>query len=506
MIGKYKPLFIFEMANNHSGSVKHAKDIIDAVSEYCVYPEFEYAFKFQYRDLDSFIHKDYQNRLDIKNIKRFTETRLSEEQFLEIKNYCEEKGFIPICTPFDEISVDRVVKHGYRYLKIASCSCTDWPLLEKIGNTDLPIILSTAGATEEEIKNVVSFFLNRKKELSIMHCVAEYPTSVENSQLNQIDYLRSLFPEIRVGYSTHEDPNNNIAILMAVAKGATIFEKHVGVESDGITLNKYSANPEQIGIWLKNAYEAFQMCGIENERLKRTEKEEQDLRALQRGAFAKNKIIKGEFISPEKVYYAIPGTDDQVLANDMSKYKEMVALEDIEPDSAVLFSEVEVTDVRKTVENIYKDVSQMLNTAGIVLADDSTFELSHHYGLGRFYEIGTTIIECINREYCKKIIIMLPGQKNPVHKHIKKEETFQVLYGDIEINLDGNIKECHAGDIVTVEREVPHSFSSKNGGIFEEVSSTHYADDSYYEDPIIVKNTRRKTKVKYQKGNTEIHG
>ncbi len=499
MKNELKPLFIFEMANNHSGSVEHAKKIIDEVSAYCTYPEFEYAFKFQYRDIDTFIHPDYKDRMDIKNIKRFTETRLNEEQFIEIKNYCEEKGFISICTPFDEVSVDRVVKHGYQYLKIASCSCTDWPLLEKIGNTDLPIILSTAGATEDEIVNVVSFFKNRKKNLGIMHCVAEYPTAVENSQLNQIDYLRKMFPDVRVGYSTHEDPNNYVAVAMAVAKGATMLEKHVGVESDGITLNKYSANPEQVGKWLKAAHDAFLMCGIKEGRLKRTEKEEQDLRALQRGAFAKEKIAKGDFISPEKVFFAIPSIENQILANDMSKYKEMVASEDIEPYAPVLNEKVTTTDVREMVEKIYKDVSALLEKAGIVLADNSVFELSHHYGISRYYEVGVTIIECINREYCKKILVMLPGQDHPAHYHVKKEETFQILYGDIEINLDGNIRECHAGDIVTVERGVRHSFCSKNGGIFEEVSSTHYVDDSYYEDPVIINNKRRKTKVKHQK-------
>ena len=505
-MGNVKPLFIFEMANNHSGSVEHAKKIIDAVKECCIYDEFEYAFKFQYRDLDTFIHNDYKDRMDIKNIKRFTQTRLSEEQFLEIKDYCESKGFISICTPFDEISVDKVVKHGYKYLKIASCSCTDWPLLEKIAAADLPIILSTAGATEKEIKNAVCFFKHRNKNLTLMHCVAEYPTAIENLQLNQIDYLRNLdyygnkFDDIRIGYSTHESPDNYSSVGIAVGKGATVFEKHVGVATDEISLNAYSANPNQVKNWLKCAHEAFLICGRINERPDRTAKEESDLRALQRGAFAKEAIHKGDLITYDKVFYAIPGSEGQVLANDMSKYTEIVAENDINPNAPIKFEDVSYADKREAVEKIYSDVSALLNKAGIALADDVSFELSHHYGLGRFYEIGTTIIECINREYCKKIIVVLPGQKNPNHYHVKKEETFQVLYGDIEIELDGVLKECHAGEIVTVEREVKHSFSSKNGGIFEEVSSTHYVDDSFYDDEAIMNNKFRKTKVKYDKG------
>ena len=499
-----KPLFIFEMANNHSGSVEHAKRIIDEIAKQCTFPCFDYAFKFQYRDIDTFIHKDFKERFEVKNIKRFSETRLSEEQFIEIKNYCESKGFIPICTPFDEISVDKVVKHGYKYLKIASCSCTDWPLLEKIAETDLPIILSTAGATEKEIDNVVLFFKHRRKNLTIMHCVAEYPTAVEHMQLNQIDFLKNKYNDIRVGYSTHEDPDSYVSVGLAVAKGAMVFEKHVGVETDDIKLNKYSANPEQAGRWLKAAYDAFTMCGIKNARIERTEKEEKDLRALQRAVFAKERITKGEEITPDKVYYAIPGSEDQILANDLSKYKEFIADKDFEPDSALTFDSVIVSDVRGAVEKIYKDVSAMLAKAGIALADGSVFEISHHYGLCNYYEYGTTIIECINREYCKKILVVLPGQKHPVHKHIKKEESFQVLYGDIEMNLDGDIRNLSAGDIVTVERGMSHSFSSVNGGIFEEVSSTHYVDDSFYDDPVITANKKRKTKVKYNKGNAEF--
>lgn len=503
---KEKPLFIFEMANNHSGNVAHGKKIIEEIKKSCIYPEFDYAFKFQYRDLDTFIHKDYKNAFDVKNIKRFTETKLTEKDFLELKNYAESLGFLTLCTPFDEVSVERVVKHNYSYIKIASCSFTDWPLLEKIALYDLPVIASTAGATMEEINNVVSFFCHRKKRIMIMHCVAEYPTKLENLQLNQLELLRKTFPYVRIGYSTHEAPDNYFAVAMAVAKGATIFEKHVGVATDTISLNGYSADPVQVKHWLESASSAFKMCGLEDKRPDRTEKENADLRALQRGAFAKEKINKGDYITSDKVYFAIPSIDNQILANDMSKYLEICAEQDILPDKPVLFDYVSVKNIRPIIEKIYTDVSNMLDKAGIALPDDAVLEISHHYGIQHFYETGTTIIECINREYCKKILVQLPGQRHPKHKHIKKEETFQVLYGDIEIVLDGESKACQAGDIVTVERGMEHSFSSIHGGVFEEVSSTHYIDDSYYEDEFISHNTRRKTKLTYYKQKGDVNG
>ena len=89
-----KPLFIFEMANNHQGSVEHGKNIIkamaEAVSDYR--DAFDFAVKFQYRDLDTFIRPDYINRDDIKNVKRFKDTRLSQEEFLELKNTVSDSG------------------------------------------------------------------------------------------------------------------------------------------------------------------------------------------------------------------------------------------------------------------------------------------------------------------------------------------------------------------------------------------------------------------------------
>ena len=123
-----KPLFIFEMANNHQGSVEHGINIINAVysavSEYRDY--FDFAFKFQYRDLDTFIRPDYINRDDIKNVKRFKDTRLTMEQFLELKKAVEDCGMYTICTGFDETSVARIAEQNYDVIKIASCSAPQY--------------------------------------------------------------------------------------------------------------------------------------------------------------------------------------------------------------------------------------------------------------------------------------------------------------------------------------------------------------------------------------------
>ena len=83
-------------------------------------------------------------------------------------------------------------KLDFDIIKIASCSFTDWPLLERVGKSNLPIITSTAAATAEEIDQVVSFFSHRQKKFAVMHCVGEYPCLREHLELNQISYLQSV--------------------------------------------------------------------------------------------------------------------------------------------------------------------------------------------------------------------------------------------------------------------------------------------------------------------------
>jgi N-acetylneuraminate synthase len=91
----------------------------------------------------------------------------------------------------------------------------------------------------------------------------------------------------------------------------------------------------------------------------------------------------------------------------------------------------------------------------------------------------------------------LPGQAHPVHYHIKKEEPFNVIYGDVSIVLNDSENKYAAGDMVIIERRSKHGFSSKNGAILEEISTTHYTEDSFYEDEEINKNKQRKTQMTF---------
>jgi len=499
----FDKLFIFEFANNHMGDINHGLRMVKEFGEVAKqYTEFQFAVKFQFRDIETFIHPDFKERKDLKYVKRFSETKLTMDEFKTLKKAATKAGFKTLCTGFDETSVGRIEEMGFDYIKVASCSFTDWPLLNKVVESKLPIIASTAGSSLSDIDNVVSFFKNRNKDLAIMHCVGEYPTLEENLQINQINFLKNRYQDLPIGFSTHEHPDNNDAVFIATAKGACLFEKHVAVVTDEYPKNAYSATPEQVGGWLSSARRAYKMCGKEKGRHDNSEREISDLRRFKRGVFAKRFIAEGEVIDRTNVFYAWPPQDGQILANEMSKYTHYIAKKSFDVNEAVYNSSdsAEKVETRGKIWDIVQDVKSFLAKSGVVYPGQAKLEISHHYGIDKFYDFGITMITVVNREYCKKLIITLPGQSHPEQYHEQKEETFLVLHGDVDLKLDGISKELKRGDVVTIMPGVRHEFSTKNGCVIEEVSSTHYTNDSYYTDEKIAQNKNRKTFITHWMG------
>ena len=488
-----RPLFIFEMANNHMGDVDHGLRMIREFHSVAIKYDFRLAFKFQLRTIPEFIHPDLRDRMDIKYVKRFSETALSRTDFDRLNKEVKDLGMLSICTPFDEMAVDTVVDMDFDVIKIASCSFTDWPLLEKIVAQDKPILASTAGSNLQEIDNVVSFFQHRQKEFAILHCVGEYPTEVSKLQLNQIDMFQKRYPDVTIGYSTHEEPGNTDSIKLAVAKGSMIFEKHVAVETEAYPKNAYSATPAQIDGWLQAASEAYAMCGVDDGRHLFSEKEQADLRQFKRGVFVKRPIKAGEQVKPEDCYFAWPTEPGQILANEFSKYMDFTSLVDLDQDGGLFHEQQTIDNHREEVYRIVQDINDMVKASGIPVPGKAELEISHHYGIEKFYEFGITMVTVVNRDYCKKYIIVLPDQYHPEQYHNQKEETFIIQHGEFDVELDGEHKTYSRGDVITVKPGVRHAFSSKTGGIIEEISTTHFVDDSYYTDPTIAENKNRKT-------------
>ena len=488
----FKDLFVFEMANNHQGSVDHGIAIIRAMGDITRKYNLNAAVKLQFRNLSTFIHPLADNN---KHIERFKSTELSEEQFSVLVQETKDQGMHTMSTPFDEDSVDTLMRLGVEIIKVGSPSLNDFPLFSKIAKQHKPVIISSGGISIDQVDKIVNFFEHRNTEIALMHCVSIYPTPNEKLELNTIEHFKCRYPSLTIGFSTHEDPNNTHAISVAYAKGARMFEKHVGVPTDTIKLNLYSANPSQVDAWV-NAHEVTKASlGSDTYRVP-TQKEGADLRTLYRGVFAKTDIKRGETMTPDKVFFAFPIQPNTINTGQYSPT--LIADQDYSQYQGI--SPVclrEKTEDEKKYEYIHK-IKSMLNINSVHLSHEFSVELSHHFGIDQFDRYGCTIITCINNdEYAKKIIIQLPGQINPSHLHRQKDETFCVLHGELIANVGKLTRRLQAGEILRVPRNIYHSFTTDTGVIFEEVSTKSVANDSFYEDEEIaaIERSVRKTQL-----------
>ncbi len=486
-----KILLILEMANNHMGDFNHAKKIIDSFfslkKKYN--KEVDFAFKYQFRDLDTFINFNYAH-YNKKGVERFVSTRLNSNQWIKLISYTKKK-FKTICTAFDEKSVKKINNMKFKYLKIASCSMNDWPLLEVISKTNkLPIICSLGGASLNDIRKTVSFFESKNINVKFLYCVAKYPTEKENLNLSYFKYLRDIYGEKICGFSTHENPDEKMTGAIAYTLGAKIFEKHVNVSSKKYAKNNYSATPSQVEDWLKNILEAKKINGIKKNRENFLKYEKKNLREFQRGVYLKPNINlkKNQKISLDKVDIKFPNKKGQLIANDLSKFKTFIAKKNIKSSQPIFEKNLKIIDERYEIEGIRNKVLDQINEAKIIVNSNKKIEISHHYGLENFYKFGLCMITIVNKKYCKKLLFLFKNQKHPAQYHKKKIETFEVLFGNLvlktKINGVSKTRLLKPGDTYTIQKNEIHEFTthSKNGAIIEEISTTSIKSDSYYVD------------------------
>lgn len=475
----FKDLIIFEMANNHQGNIDHGLRIIEEMANISNKYQIRSAIKFQYRDLDTIIHPNFLHNKEVKHIPRFLETRLSWKDFQILNMAVHERGLISVITVFDEKSIDMALNHGVDIIKVASCSCNDWPLLEQITKVKKPIIVSTGGCNIADIDNIVNFFEHRNvADLALLHCVGVYPTEDDDQQLYLLRRMIKRYTNYSVGYSGHEAPDNLNVAAAVVAIGAQILERHVGISTEQIKLNNYSMNVEQTKRWVEQIIKYRKMIGIEQYERKTKEIEEKSLNTLRRGVYAKMNIKKGDIISYDKIFYALPVQEKQTTTREY--INTMKASHDYGVNMPIY--EKRQYDSTYVMRQVVHEAKGFLKEAQISLGNDFDVELSHHYGLDNFRRFGAIIISIVNRDYCKKLITLLPGQYHPSHAHKIKEETFQVLFGEMEIEIENEKRIMRAGDIQLIKPNVYHAFGTSDGVVFEEVSTTHIKDDSYYLD------------------------
>lgn len=497
---KFDDIIVLDMANNHQGSFEHGALIIDNLVQAIPENKFRPAIKFQFRDLPHFIHKDQRADSSNKHVSRFLSTKLSWEEFFELKEKVRRLGLLTICTPFDEASVDKIVSMKFDVIKIASCSADDWPLLEHVAKTGLPIIASTGGLTIEKVDELVSFLEHKGADFSLMHCVGVYPTPPELCSLDDIRVFKKRYPTLQIGWSTHENPDDLVISSAAMGLGASMFERHVGLATEKISLNAYSSSPDQVATWITNLEKIHSAIGSGG-RQNVSPQETASLQTLRRGIFAKNKIKKNEKITKNNIYIAFPlathGIPSSSFSNNLVATCDLVPHEPLSSNNTVNVGKNLHSNASQKLKKAIHKVKGLLNCASVTLSPSFNTEISHHYGIGKFEEYGTVLIDVINREYCKKILVQLAGQKHPAHYHKRKEETFLVVYGSLLLKVENHNYILNPGDTFSVLPGTWHSFTSETGCVFEEISTTHYSNDSVYQDDKInlMTSEQRKTKV-----------
>ncbi|MDC0576775.1 N-acetylneuraminate synthase family protein [Gammaproteobacteria bacterium] len=221
-LGGKNVFVIAEIGNNHNGSVELALEMVDAAREAganCV--------KFQMRNMSAVYRKkslakqgeDLGTEYVLDLLERF---QLSQDEHKQVAKYCEDKGILYMCTPWDSDSIIALEALDVQAYKVASADLTNLPLIEKLVATKKPLILSTGMSSVEEIQITTSFLNSRHAEFVLLHCNSTYPAPFHDINLNWINKLKDIHP--LVGYSGHE---RGIAVtLAAVGLGAKVVERH----------------------------------------------------------------------------------------------------------------------------------------------------------------------------------------------------------------------------------------------------------------------------------------
>jgi len=326
----FEDLFVLELANNHWGDLDRGLRIVKEFGTVVRYNNVRAAIKLQFRDVDNFIHKDFLNRDDIRYVKKTLDTRLERDEIAALVEAIRKVNCLRMATPFDEKSVDLCSELNIDIIKIGSSDITDWPLLEKIAKTRKPVIVSTGGSSLKDMDDMITFFENRNLTLAINHCVSIYPSEDAELQLNQIDFLKHRYPGHVIGFSTHECHDWTSSIMIAYAKGARTFERHIDIQTDDRPFSPYCSTPEQIAEWFHGFRKAKEMCGAPGcEKAPSPKKEVDYLTSLVRGVYARHDLRAGQVLTPDDYYLAIPLQKgqlscrelltDQVLATDCPK-------------------------------------------------------------------------------------------------------------------------------------------------------------------------------------------
>ena len=284
---KHKPFFIAEAGLNHNGDIDIAKQMIDKAIE-----SGADAIKFQTYKSEEFLTESSEYFNFFKNVE------LSFDEFKELNEYAKEKNFTFFSAPFDIQSANFLNQIDVPCFKIASSDLTNLPLIRHIAKMKKPMIISTGIGTMKEVEEAVNWcLLENNDQIALLHCVANYPTLPEETNLNAIKSMMEKF-SFPVGYS--DNGESTLVDLAAVSMGACIVEKHYTLDKkfNGPD-HSFSIEPDN----LKQLTSQLSLIGkMKGPGLKiPTDSEVSNKNALRKSITAKIDIPEGEKLSEKNL-------------------------------------------------------------------------------------------------------------------------------------------------------------------------------------------------------------
>ncbi|QBN19868.1 N-acetylneuraminate synthase family protein [Flavobacterium nackdongense] len=330
----YPPLVIAEIGINHEGSLKTAKEMVDAAHRAGV-EIVKHQTHIVADEMSGAAKNVIPGHTDVSIYEIMERCSLDEADELALKNYVESKGMIFISTPFSRAAADRLQKFDIPAYKIGSGECNNYPLLEHIATFGKPVILSTGMNTIESIRKAVAIFDKYQVPLALLHTTNLYPTPIPLVRLGAMIEMHQAFPDTVFGLSDHTLNNN--ACLGAVALGASILERHFTDTIHRTGPDIVCSMDEQTGRELiVGSNEIWQMRGG----IKEPAKEEQ---ATIDFAFATvctiAPIQKGAVFTKENIWVKRPGTGE-ILAEHFTDLLGKKATRNIENDEQLRWDDV----------------------------------------------------------------------------------------------------------------------------------------------------------------------
>lgn len=329
---------IAEVGVNHNGDIDKAKEIIRLCSKMSV--DF---VKFQTFKTDELVTKDaelteYQKKELPKissQMEMMRSLELSHDEFTELYNFCNDLGISFLTTAFDFDSARFVNKLGLDYCKISSGEINNFPLIDILCQGHDKFFVSTGMATEDEIQHVINFLNSRgKNNITLMHCISEYPTPYDEMNLTVIKSLSDRFV-LPVGLSDHS-LGRHIS-LAAVSMGAVVIEKHVTLDNSDVGPDhKSSLEIVEFEKMVKEIRDIENATGNGVIGVSTSELKNRDL--VRKSIVSKTSIFKGDYFTIENLTTKRPGTGlsgvhwfDLLNKKSKKNYKkdEMISIEEV---------------------------------------------------------------------------------------------------------------------------------------------------------------------------------